>query len=251
MPNRYIRESAIESEAINSLSWEAEVFLRRLFNRVDDYGRISASTQILRASLFPLQLDRVSEKKVEGLLVDLEKAGIIGIYQVDSKKFLQVAKWEQGRAKASRYPAPPADICKHLQTYVYGCEQMSADANIGKHMFTNAPDSDSDTDSDTDTDQAQGIAALRARIGSWFKRRPETSWSQKELKALKATFDLKTPESEILLLEIRYKSGNQFLRRDILTLLNNWNTEIDRAKSDSPSGNNGTGAYSANIADYQ
>jgi hypothetical protein len=251
MPNRYIRESAIESEAISSLSWEAEVFLRRLFNRVDDYGRISASTQILRASLFPLQLDRVSEKKVEGLLVDLEKAGLIGIYQVDSKKFLQVAKWEQGRAKASRYPAPPADICKHLQTYVYGCEQMLADANIGKHMFTNAPDSDSDTDSDTDTDSAQGIAALRARIGSWFKRRPETSWSQKELKALKATFDLNTPESEILLLEIRYRSSNQFLRRDILTLLNNWNTEIDRAKSDSPSGNNGTGAYSADITNWQ
>ena len=251
MPNRYIRESAIESEAISSLSWEAEVFLRRLFNRVDDYGRISASTQILRASLFPLQLERVSEKKVEGLLVDLEKAGLIGIYQVDSKKFLQVAKWEQGRAKASRYPDPPADICKHLQTYVYGCKQMLADANIGKHMFTNAPDSDSDTDSDTDTDPTRGIAALRARIGSWFKRRPETSWSQKELKALKATFDLNTPESEILLLEARYRSGNQFLRRDILTLLNNWNTEIDRAKSDSPSGNNGTGAYSANISDYQ
>ena len=251
MPNRYIRESAIESEAISSLSWEAEVFLRRLFNRVDDYGRISASTQILRASLFPLQLERVSEKKVEGLLVDLEKAGLIGIYQVDSKKFLQVAKWEQGRAKASRYPDPPADICKHLQTYVYGCKQMLADANIGKHMFTNAPDSDSDTDSDTDTDTTRGIAALRARIGSWFKRRPETSWSQKELKALKATFDLNTPESEILLLEARYRSGNQFLRRDILTLLNNWNTEIDRAKSDSPSGNNGTGAYSSNISDYQ
>lgn len=251
MPNRYIRESAIESEAISSLSWEAEVFLRRLFNRVDDYGRISASTQILRASLFPLQLERVSEKKVEGLLVDLEKAGLIGIYQVDSKKFLQVAKWEQGRAKASRYPDPPADICKHLQTYVYGCKQMLVDANIGKHMFTNAPDSDSDSDTDTDTDPTQGIAALRARIGSWFKRRPETSWSQKELKALKATFDLNTPESEILLLETRYRSGNQFLRRDILTLLNNWNTEIDRAKSDSPSGNNGTGAYSANIADYQ
>jgi hypothetical protein len=251
MPNRYIRESAIESEAINSLTYEAEVFLRRLFNRVDDFGRISASTAILRASLFPLQLDRISEKKTEAILADLEKAGLIATYQVDTKRYLQVAKWEQGRAKASRHPAPPADICKHLQTYVYGCEQMLADANIGKHMFTNAPDSDSDTDSDTDTDPTRGIAALRARIGSWFKRRPETSWSQKELKALKATFDLNTPESEILLLEIRYRSGNQFLRRDILTLLNNWNTEIDRAKSDSPSGNNGTGAYSANIADYQ
>jgi len=164
MPNRYIRESAIESEAINSLTYEAEVFLRRLFNRVDDFGRISASTAILRASLFPLQLDRISEKKTEAILADLEKAGLIATYQVDTKRYLQVAKWEQGRAKASRHPAPPADICKHLQTYVYGCEQMLADANIGKHMFTNAPDSDSDTDSDPIPIQPK--ESLRSEQGS-------------------------------------------------------------------------------------
>jgi hypothetical protein len=216
MPNRYIRESAIESEAINSLSWEAEVFLRRLFNRVDDFGRHSASTQLLRAALFPLQLDRVSEKKTEAILSELESVGLLATYQVDGKKYLQLAKWEQGRAKTSRHPSPSSEVCKRLQTYVYNGEQIRADA----------PDSDSDSDTDPDSN------ALRSRINKWFGRREGTKWTANELKALKLIVALKNQESDLQLLDFRYESKNQYRRKDILTLLNNWNTEIDRCKSD-------------------
>ena len=59
MPNRYIREAAIESEGVNALSWQGEVFFRRLLNRVDDFGRFTASLALLRANIFPLQLDKV------------------------------------------------------------------------------------------------------------------------------------------------------------------------------------------------
>jgi hypothetical protein len=215
MPNRYIRESAIESEAINSLSWEAEVFLRRLFNRVDDFGRHSASTQLLRATLFPLQLDRVSEKKTEAILSELESVGLLAIYQVDGKKYLQLAKWEQGRAKTSKHPSPSSEVCKRLQTYVYNGEQVP----------TNAPDSDSDSDTDPDSD------SLRSRINKWFSRRENTEWTEKELKALKSIVKLNTSESDLQLLDARYESKNKYRRKDILTLLNNWNTEIDRCKS--------------------
>ena len=74
------------------------------------------------------------------------------------------------------------------------------------------------------------LETLKIRIGSWFGRRPTTNWSEKETKALKAVIALRTPPEDIDALDIRYKSGNEYLRRDILTLLNNWNTEIDRAK---------------------
>ena len=74
------------------------------------------------------------------------------------------------------------------------------------------------------------IETLKLRIGSWFGRRPTTNWSDKETKALKAVIALRTPPEDIDALETRYKSGNPYLRRDIITLLNNWNTEIDRAK---------------------
>jgi hypothetical protein len=239
MPNRYIRESAIESEAINSLSWEAEVFLRRLFNRVDDFGRHSASTQLLRAALFPLQLDRVSEKKTEAILSELESVGLLATYQVDGKKYLQLAKWEQGRAKKSRHPSPSSEVCKRLQTYVYNGEQIQADA----------PDSDSDSDTDPDSD------ALRSRINKWFRRREGTEWQASELKALKLVVKLKTPESDLQLLDARYEAKNKYRRKDILTLLNNWNTEIDRCKSGNDDaeeeGQPKSKTLSLNIADYQ
>lgn len=224
MPNRYVRESAIESERVNALSWQGEVFFRRLINRVDDFGRFTASIQLLRASLFPLQLDRVSEKDVARLLNEAEEHGLLATYEVDGKRYLSIAKWEQGRAKASKYPQPPASVDERLQTYVYRFGQMSVDA----------PDSDPDTDHDTDTDPdnlSLGVLdQAKSRIGSWFNRRPTTTWHPKEVKALKVVLRSGPTDEEWDLMETRYRSGNQFLRRDILTLLNNWNGELDRAR---------------------
>jgi hypothetical protein len=73
--------------------------------------------------------------------------------------------------------------------------------------------------------------SLRSRINKWFSRRENTEWSDKELKALKSVVKLNTPESDLQLLDARYESKNKYRRKDILTLLNNWNTEIDRCKS--------------------
>jgi hypothetical protein len=73
--------------------------------------------------------------------------------------------------------------------------------------------------------------SLRSRINKWFSRRENTEWSDKELKALKPIVKMKTPESDLQLLDARYELKNKYRRKDILTLLNNWNTEIDRCKS--------------------
>mgnify|MGYP001244644173 CR=1 FL=1 len=125
MPNRYIRESAIESEAVNSLSWQAEVFWRRLLNRADDFGRFTANPALLRASIFPLQLDCVSEADVQRLLAECEAAGLLFVYSSSCKRFIILNKWEKGRAKESKYPPPDDDTIKRMQTYVYRCSHMS------------------------------------------------------------------------------------------------------------------------------
>ncbi|MBK8477776.1 MAG: hypothetical protein IPL39_16170 [Opitutaceae bacterium] len=144
MPNRYIRASAIESEAVNSLSWQAEVFYRRLLNRVDDFGRFTSIPALLRAATFPLQLDRVREADMPRLLAECEKAGLLFVYTAEGKRCLVVNKWEQGRAKGSEYPAPSADVCEQMRTYVYGCLQMSPTPTP-----TPIPTPISDSDSDT------------------------------------------------------------------------------------------------------
>lgn len=179
MPNRYVRESAIESERVNGLSWQGEVFFRRLINRVDDFGRYTANLALLRASLFPLQLEKVSEDDIARLLKEAEDCGLLATYCHDGKRFMVLARWEQGRAKESKYPQAPADVCERLQTYVYTRRQMQ----------TYVPDSDSDSDSDTDSDKASQPPVAKA------PKRKFTPPSREEIEpeALK----LGLPQSEI------------------------------------------------------
>ncbi len=75
-------------------------------------------------------------------------------------------------------------------------------------------------------------STLQLRLGKLFGRRPSTKWSQSELKALKS---IDPDEDDLKLLEAYYtanipKSEN-IRRRDLATLLNNFNGEIDRARN--------------------
>lgn len=97
--------------------------------------------------------------------------------------------------------------------------------------------------------------SLRSRINKWFRRREGTEWQASELKALKLVVKLKTPESDLQLLDARYETKNKYRRKDILTLLNNWNTEIDRCKSGDDDAEEESQpkskTLSLNIEDYQ
>ena len=86
------------------------------------------------------------------------------------------------------------------------------------------------------------------------RRRPNTHWSTKEIKALKEIFDFNTPEEDLIALEARYRSNDPYLRRELMTLLNNWNGEIDKSRSPLlPCAGLSTAArtLSHNPADYQ
>ena len=65
-------------------------------------------------------------------------------------------------------------------------------------------------------------------INEWFDRRDSTPWSEKELKAFKV-IPHKTILDGIADLDGYYRSEFPFLRKDVLTLLNNWAGEMDRA----------------------
>ena len=95
----------------------------------------------------------------------------------------------------------------------------------GKEQERKEGDSSAQSKLDPESD------SLRSRINKWFHRREDTEWQPSELKALKLVVKLNTPESDLKLLDARYESKNKYRRKDIITLLNNWNTEIDRCKS--------------------
>lgn len=72
---------------------------------------------------------------------------------------------------------------------------------------------------------------LKKGINELFHRRENTLWSKRELQLLKEVE--KRPEILEEWKEIKelYSSGYQYRRKDIATLLNNWTTELDRAKN--------------------
>jgi hypothetical protein len=75
---------------------------------------------------------------------------------------------------------------------------------------------------------------IMAIVGRWFSRRATTKWSSKEMKALKAVLDLQPMDDEIAALDRYYSATiaakDDYRRRDVVTLLNNWQGEVDRAR---------------------
>ncbi len=69
-------------------------------------------------------------------------------------------------------------------------------------------------------------------IGGFFARKAETLWTVAEAVAL---LDVKPSPEEVELLARYYREplpkDADFRRRDLITLLNNWQTEVDRARS--------------------
>lgn len=112
MPNRILKDSICTSENIDVLSADEEVFWYRLIVQCDDYGRMDARPAILRARCYPLRIDTVGEQDVSKWLTSLRRAGLIHIYTVDDRPYLQIATWDkhqQVRAKRSKYPPMISD----------------------------------------------------------------------------------------------------------------------------------------------
>lgn len=109
MPNRIIREGLLESEAVNSLSSNAEVFFFHLMLKADDFGRYTANPILLKCNLFPLKVDSIREADISRWTAECEKAGLIALYEAEGKKFLFIKKFHQRtRIGKSKFPAPPA-----------------------------------------------------------------------------------------------------------------------------------------------
>jgi hypothetical protein len=105
MPNRILRDWT-DSESIDQLDVHAERFFTRLIMKVDDYGRYTANVKLLKSNLFPLRTD-IRETDIPRWLTACEKSGLIALYKVASKDYLQINNFKQVlRQKIEKYPSP-------------------------------------------------------------------------------------------------------------------------------------------------
>ena len=72
---------------------------------------------------------------------------------------------------------------------------------------------------------------LKERVNKLFNRRSSTAWSDKETKQLKAVAKREGVLDELAEIEALYNSGYEYRRKDVITFLNNFATELDRARN--------------------
>ena len=120
MPTRYLKPGIRDSERIEALHYpDAEILYYRLIVSVDDFGRADARPLMVKSLCFPVRL-RATADRCDAWLKDLEKSGLIQLYESDGKRYLQITRWDnKPRAERSKFPEPP-----HLHTDVYTCPQM-------------------------------------------------------------------------------------------------------------------------------
>jgi hypothetical protein len=116
MPTRLLREGILSSDRVDQLDSAAEVFYRRLMSKVDDHGLFDARPSMLRATLFPLRIDRVREADITRWMAACQKAGLIVLYEADGKAFLKMLDTGWDERSKPKYPLPPENICKQVLT---------------------------------------------------------------------------------------------------------------------------------------
>lgn len=157
MPARLLREGILDSEAVCSLKWDAEVFYRRLMSVVDDFGRFDGRPSVLRGRLYPLQIDKVREADITRWIAECEKAGLIALYSVVGKPYILFRKLGSPRSKESKWPPPPAgaeSVGQHASENI--CAQTHADENGCAQVLSDAPGSGSGSGSGSNAGTGSG-----------------------------------------------------------------------------------------------
>lgn len=117
MPTRYLKPGIRDSATIDALSPLAETLFYRLLVTVDDFGRSDARPAMVKAAAFPIK-ESVDAGICADLLDELADAGLIDLYSVDGKPYMQMRKWDNApRAKDSKFP-PLHDGCMLVRASV-------------------------------------------------------------------------------------------------------------------------------------
>lgn len=97
-----------DSEKVDQLSSQAEVFFIRLCMKADDYGSFHGNPKLVKASLYPLRSDSLREADITRWMAECQKAGLLFFYQADSKPFVRIMNFGQRlRNKKKRFPDVP------------------------------------------------------------------------------------------------------------------------------------------------
>lgn len=104
MPDRFLREALLTSRWAR-VSRGAQLLYIRLLLKVCDHGLYEADTTLLAGVCFPLGY-RAWPKQIGTLLHELEKAGLVRLYEANGKPHLQLLRWKERARGRPKFPPP-------------------------------------------------------------------------------------------------------------------------------------------------
>lgn len=178
MPNRILRPGINSSDRVNALSAAAEVFYRRLMSVVDDYGRFDGDWRVLRAQLYPLRTNEITQEQIELCLTECctiapgQDEPLVQLYFIARRRYVVLLNFGQPIRTRSKWPPPPEGF--EFQSSVSeppsapsggtsspnanlraGCEQAPAiectHARVGNAFALALGKTNTDTDTEPDT----------------------------------------------------------------------------------------------------
>lgn len=104
---RSIKPEFWTSEQVMECSPNARLLFIGMWNFADDCGRLPCSAKSLKAQIFPS--DDISVENIRGMINELSANGLVLIYSVEDKDYLQITGWSHQRIdkpQPAKYPAP-------------------------------------------------------------------------------------------------------------------------------------------------
>lgn len=104
-----LHEKICDSVTLAELTGDEERLFHRLVVKADDYGRFHAHPSLLLGACFPLLIEKIDVSTVRAWRDRLAEVGLISLYTVDGREYLQLVTWEayqRQRGSKPKFPPP-------------------------------------------------------------------------------------------------------------------------------------------------
>lgn len=103
---RSIKPEFWTSEQVMECSLNARLMFLGMWNFADDSGRLPYSPKSIKAQIFPS--DDLSLETIRGMILELSANGLVLIYAIEGKEYLQITGWHHQRIDKPQKPKCPA-----------------------------------------------------------------------------------------------------------------------------------------------
>lgn len=122
---RTIKPEFWTSEQVMECSLNARLLFVGMWNFADDHGRMPVAPKTIKAQVFPG--DDLSIETIRGMISELSANGLILMYVVDGKEYLEITGWKHQRIdkpQKAKHPGPLDDGSKTIpRTFDVGMEK--------------------------------------------------------------------------------------------------------------------------------